>query len=111
MRLLGGRARMFVQTICALVGLTLFLPASVTAAVHVVVIDRMKYGAVPPLEVGDTVIFENKDLFRHTVTASNGSFNLDLLPGAGGSLHINSAGRAVFYCKYHPDMRGIMVAK
>lgn len=87
------------------------VPAPAAAATHVVVIDQMKYSAVPPLSVGDTVTFVNKDMFRHTVTAANNRFNLDLMPGARGSLRINSAGRAAFYCKYHPGMRGIMVAK
>jgi plastocyanin len=87
------------------------VPASAAAATHVVVIDQMKYSPVPPLSVGDTITFVNKDMFRHTVTAPNNSFNLDLMPGARGSVRINSAGRAVFYCKYHPGMRGIMVAK
>jgi plastocyanin len=87
------------------------LPGPVAAATHVVVIDQMKFEPVPPLKVGDTVTFLNKDIFRHTVTASNNSFNLDLMPGASGSLHINSAGRAVFTCKYHPGMRGSMIAK
>jgi plastocyanin len=71
----------------------------------------MKYGAVPPLKAGDVVTFVNKDLFRHTVTAINNSFNLDLMPGAQGSLRINSAGRMAIYCKYHPGMRGLMVAQ
>jgi plastocyanin len=87
------------------------VPASAAAATHVVVIDQMKYSPVPPLSVGDTITFVNNDMFRHTVTAPNNSFNLDLMPGARGSVRINSAGRAVFYCKYHPGMRGIMVAK
>lgn len=86
-------------------------PAPAAAATHVVVIDQLKYAPVPPLKVGDVVTFVNKDLFRHTVTASNNSFNLDLMPGARGSLRINSAGRAAFYCKYHPGMRGSMTAK
>lgn len=91
------------------------LPVSATApaaaATHVVVIDQMQYAPVPPLKVGDTVTFVNKDMFRHTVTAKNNSFNLDLKPGERGSIHINSAGRMPFYCKYHPGMRGTMVAK
>lgn len=91
--------------------LPVLAPAPAAAATHVVVIDQMKYAPVPPLKVGDTVVFENKDMFRHTVTASNNSFNIDLMPGARGSLHINSPGRATFYCKYHPGMRGTMVAK
>lgn len=100
--------------LCAVAACALLPPvfaAPAAAATWVVVIDQMKFGAVPPLEVGDTVIFVNKDMFRHSVTASNNSFNLDLNPGTRGSLHVNSAGRMTFYCKYHPGMRGTMVAK
>lgn len=86
-------------------------PAPAAAATHVVTIEALKYSPVPPLKVGDTVLFVNKDMFRHTVTASDNRFNLDLMPGARGGLHINSAGHASFYCKYHPGMRGIMVAQ
>lgn len=87
------------------------LPAPAAAATRVVVIDQMKYAPVPQLEVGDVVTFVNKDLFRHTVTASNNSFDLDLVPGARKSLRINSAGRALFHCRYHPGMHGSMIAK
>lgn len=86
-------------------------PVPAAAATHVVVIDKMKYAPVPPLKVGDTVVFVNKDMFRHTVTASNNSFNLDLMPGARGSLRVNSAGHMSFTCKYHPGMRGSMTAR
>ena len=102
------------RPLCAAVTGALLLvavPVPAAAATHVVVIDKMKYAPVPPLKVGDVVTFVNKDMFRHTVTASNNSFNLDLMPGASGSLHINSAGHAAFYCKYHPGMRGTMDAK
>lgn len=101
-------------TLCAAVTgalLSVAAPAPAAAASHVVVIDQMHFAPVPPLQVGDTVTFVNKDMFRHTVTASNDSFNLDLMPGARGSLHINSAGHAAFYCKYHPGMHGTMIAK
>jgi plastocyanin len=87
------------------------LPAPAAAASHVVVIDKMQYAEVPPLKVGDTVTFVNKDLFRHTVTATNNSFNIDLMPGAKGTVRVNTAGRSPFYCKYHPGMRGTMVTK
>ena len=100
--------------LCAAVAgalLPVALVARAAAATRVIVIDQMKYAPVPPLKVGDTVTFVNKDIFRHTVTASNNSFNLDLMPGARGSLRINSAGHATFYCKYQPGMRGTMVAQ
>lgn len=109
MSLFPRRLPLSVAVACALLPVAPPVPAA--AATHVVVIDQMKYSPIPPLKVGDTVVFENKDLFRHTVTASNNSFNLDLMPGARGSLHINSGGNAAFYCKYHPGMRGTMVAK
>ncbi len=108
MRMLPRRLPLCAAVVGALLPVA---PAPAAAATHVVVIDQMKYGPVPPLKVGDTVVFVNKDMFRHTVTASNNSFNLDLMPGARGSLHINSAGKAAFYCKYHPGMRGSMIAK
>ena len=101
-------------TLCAAATSALLLvaaPAPAAPATHVVTIDKMKYGAVPPLKTGDAVVFVNKDIFRHTVTSSNNRFNLDLMPGKRGTLHINSAGRATFYCKYHPGMRGSMIAK
>ena len=102
------------MTLCAAVAgvlLPVAPPVPAAAATRVVLIDQMKYGAVPPLKVGDEVMFVNKDIFRHSVTASNNSFNLDLMPGARGALRINSAGHAAFYCKYHPGMRGTMSAK
>ncbi|HXS49936.1 MAG TPA: hypothetical protein VN713_07395 [Sphingomicrobium sp.] len=109
MSFLPRRSPLCAAVVGALLSVGLASPAA--AATHVVVIDQMKYAPVPPLKVGDVVTFVNKDMFRHTVTASNNSFNLDLMPGASGSLHINSAGHAVFYCKYHPGMRGTMDAK
>jgi len=100
-------------TLCA--AATALLPVAVSAPAaaetHVVVIDHMKYAPVPPLKRGDVVEFVNRDLFRHTVTATNGKFNLDLMPGTSGRLTINSAGTAAFFCKYHPGMRGSMTAQ
>ena len=98
--------------LCAVAaGALLSVATPAAAATHTVVIDKMKYAPVPPLKVGDRVVFVNKDIFRHTVTASNNSFNIDLMPGKSGSLRINSAGHASFYCKYHPGMRGSMDSK
>jgi plastocyanin len=74
-------------------------------------IDHMKYGPMPMLKRGDTVIFINRDLFRHTVTAADNRFNLDLPAGARGQVRVTSAGTVAFYCKYHPGMRGALTAK
>jgi plastocyanin len=102
------------NTLCAAaVGVLLLAnsPTPAAAATHVVLIDKMQYGLVPELKPGDVVEFQNKDMFRHSVTANSGRFNLDLAPGAAGRLRINSAGTSTFYCKYHPGMRATMRAR
>ena len=72
----------------------------------------MKFGAVPAVKVGDTIFWVNKDLFRHTATAKDGSFNIDLPAGAKGKTVIRKAGAIAFTCKYHPGMKGVLkVAK
>ena len=60
------------------------------------------------LKVGDTILWENKDMFRHTATAKDGSFNVDLPPGATGKTIVRKAGMFAFICKYHPGMRGVL---
>jgi len=94
--------------------LLLIAPAAAAASqTHVVVIDKMKFGPVPAqVKVGDTILWENRDLFRHTATAKDGSFNIDLPAGAKGKTLIRKAGAIAFTCKFHPGMRGVLeVAK
>ena len=96
-----------------LLSLALSPPAVAAPKVHVVVMDKLKFGPVPAgLHVGDTIRWVNKDLFRHTATARNGSFNVDLQPGAIGTTKLTRAGMIAFYCRYHPGMTGTLaVAK
>jgi plastocyanin len=92
------------------------LPASAAAAaprVHTVVIDKMKFGPAPArLRSGDTIIWVNKDMFKHTATARDKSFSVDLPPGTSGKTMIRRSGTIAFYCIYHPGMKGTLnVAK
>ena len=74
---------------------------------HVVVIDKMKFGAVPAgVRAGDVILWVNRDLFRHTATARNQSFDVDLAPGAKARTRVKANGAVAFYCKYHPGMTG-----
>jgi plastocyanin len=82
-----------------------------TAAPHtfVVTIDKMRFGAVPQgVRAGDTILWVNRDIFRHTATARNGSFSIDLAPKAQGRTVIGTAGKVAFYCKYHPGMTAVL---
>ncbi len=99
-------------------GLTLLLsppalgaPASPTAGppprVHTVVIDKMKFGPVPKgIRAGDTILWVNRDMFRHTATARDKSFNIDLPAGKSGKTRVTKSGTIPFYCVYHPGMKG-----
>ena len=97
--------------IAGLAVLLLTSPAIAAAAprTHVVVIDKMKFGPVPAaVRPGDTILWVNKDMFRHTATARNGSFNVDLPPNSRGKTVIRAKGTLPFYCKYHPAMTGTL---
>ncbi len=89
--------------------LLLLLAPSLAAAAprtHVVTIDKMKFGALPAdVKAGDTILWDNRDLFRHTATAKDGSFNVDLPAGAKGKTVVR---KVAFTCKYHPGMRGAL---
>lgn len=77
---------------------------------HTVVIDKMKFGPVPAkVHVGDTILWVNKDMFQHTATARDGSFNIDLPAGKSGKTIVKHAGTIAFYCKYHPGMTGKLI--
>lgn len=94
------------------------LPASavVVAAAprtHTVVIDKMKFGAMPrAIRVGDSIRWINRDIVKHTATANDRSFNLDLAPGKSGTTVMRHAGRIPVLCIYHPGMKASLnVAK
>ena len=87
-------------------------PAAAAPRTHMIVMEKMKFGAGPAVKAGDTILWVNKDMFRHTATAKNGAFNVDLAPGAKGKTVVRKAGEFAFTCKYHPGMRGMLkVAK
>ena len=95
--------------------LLLVAPSMAAAAprTHVVTIEKMKFGALPAgVKAGDTIIWDNRDMFKHTATARDRSFNVDLPAGAKDKTVVRKAGAISFMCKYHPGMRGMLkVAK
>ena len=88
---------------------SLATPVAAAPQTHVVVIDKMKFGPVPgQLRRGDSIVWVNRDIFRHTATAANKSFAVDLPPKTRRTMVIRSAGVFAFACKYHPGMRGVL---
>jgi plastocyanin len=82
-------------------------PAAAATTVHTIIIDKMKFGPAPAgLRSGDTIIWVNRDMFKHSATARDKSFNVDLPPKSSGKTVIRHAGTIAFYCIYHPGMAG-----
>ena len=89
--------------------LLLSTPTAAAPQNHVVVIDKMKFGTVPAnIRRGDTVLWVNRDIVRHSATAANKSFDVDLPPKTQKRMTVRASGSIDFICKYHPGMRGML---
>lgn len=85
------------------------LPAPAAARTYSVTIDKMKFAPVTAkLRVGDRIVWVNRDMFQHSATAADHSFDVDLRAGAKGVTVLRRAGTTAFSCKYHPGMRGVL---
>ncbi|MES2147337.1 MAG: hypothetical protein V4491_05740 [Pseudomonadota bacterium] len=73
-----------------------------------VTVDKLAFGAIPAnLRVGDSIVWANRDIFRHSATAA-GHFDVDLPPGTRRRMVLRRAGAFTFMCKYHPGMKGML---
>jgi plastocyanin len=55
------------------------------------------------VKVGETVTVTNSDTAPHTVTARDGSFNVDVPANGKATVTVPKAGSHPYYCTYHPD--------
>lgn len=98
----------FVVALTAIVLAPAAASAKPNAHTVIVVVDKLAFGAVPSdVRVGDTLIWNNRDLFRHSATAK-GQFDVDLPPGARRRMILTKAGAFPFICKFHPGMTGVL---
>ena len=59
---------------------------------------------------GETVTFRNDDIYAHTVTADDGSFNSGLIPGGKTwTLKITQPATIAYHCIPHPNMKAQLV--
>jgi len=88
----------------------LLLMASGTAAPaaeYQIVVAKMKFGSPPDrLHVGDVIVWRNDDIFHHTATARDASFDIDLPAKSQARMTIERVGAVKFYCRLHPMMTG-----
>ncbi len=87
--------------------------ASAAPAVHTIVVDEMTFTpAARKIRAGDTILWVNNGVLRHSATARDDSFNVDLPPRSSRRTVIPRAGSIAYYCIYHPAMKGTLnVAK
>jgi len=70
--------------------------------------------ALPELTVapGDTVVWVNRDIVPHTVTADARQFDSGSVgPTAEWSFVVRERGRIPYSCTFHPTMKGVLVVK
>jgi plastocyanin/uncharacterized membrane protein len=80
---------------------------------HVIVISQMRFNpGTITVEAGDTVEWKNQDIFSHTVTADDGSFDSGLIdPGHSWQTTVNRTGTIVYHCRPHPNMTAQVIAR
>ena len=88
------------------------VPAAAAPPAHhdfTIAIAGMHFGPAPAgLKVGDTIIWVNRDIVAHTVTARDHSFDGTLEPRHSVRLTLRRAGNIAFYCRFHPAMQGVL---
>jgi plastocyanin len=74
-----------------------------------VTIDKIVYAPVSiSAHVGDTIEWINKDVVAHTATARDKQWDLMILPNKKQSVVLTRAGRIDYYCRFHPNMTGVI---
>jgi plastocyanin len=64
------------------------------------------------VNVGDTVVWVNKDPFPHTATASGAHFDSKEIPAEKSWTYTpTAAGEFPYVCTYHPTMKGMLRVK
>ncbi|MEH2624064.1 plastocyanin [Bradyrhizobium sp. AZCC 1719] len=80
------------------------------AATIQITIDNLVFApAEVSAKVGDTIEWINKDVFAHTATARNGDFDVATPPKKTVTSVLKKAGSIEYYCRYHPNMRAVLI--
>ena len=80
---------------------------------HTVVIENMRFNPDNlTVERGERVVWVNKDLFPHTVTADGKAFDSgDLQAGSSWAFLATTSGDYTYTCTYHPGMQGTLIVQ
>jgi plastocyanin len=94
--------------LCVVVGHATDKPAVAPFNTHTIMIENVKFNPETLIvRRGDHIVWVNKDLFPHTATAGNRSFDSGpIAAGASWSYVVKAAGQVDYVCTLHPTMKG-----
>ena len=67
--------------------------------------------AVAAVKAGDTIEWTNNDVVDHTSTASTHEWDVTIAAGKTGRVLVKNTGRVEYYCRFHPNMHGVVAAQ
>jgi plastocyanin len=84
-----------------------------TLVTHEVTIENMEFRPSHlTVHSGDQIVFSNKDLFPHTATADDKSFDShSIAPGASWKYRARRPGQFAYKCSFHPVMLGMITVR
>lgn len=87
--------------------------AQPAGATHTVVIEGMAYTpAKLSVKAGDTVEWVNRDLFPHTATAADRTFDSrEIAAGASWRYVVKKRGELGYLCTLHPTMKATLLVE
>ena len=76
-----------------------------------IVITDFTFAVAGPVAAGSTVTVQNDDTEAHTVTADDGSFNVEIAGGGTAEFTAPAAGSYAFVCNFHANMMGSLTVE
>jgi plastocyanin len=91
----------------------LLLAPCAAATTRTVTIENLQFSpAVLSVHRGDRIVWVNKDLFPHTVTADKRAFDSgSIAAGASWTYVVRKSGKFSYACTFHPVMKGSVEVK
>jgi plastocyanin len=107
-------ATMIAPFLLSAAAVSVSLAGDAAGATHTVVIENMQFQPkVLDVKAGDLIVWKNRDLVPHTVTAASGSTfdSGSIAPEASWSYRVTAKGNIPYVCTYHPTMAAQIVVK
>ncbi len=106
------RKRISIALLSAAMMLMVSCSSNPAPKTHTVVIDGFKFQpALLTVNVGDTVVFNNKDMVPHKAVAEGKFDSGKLEQGKSWTYTAKDKGTFNYICTYHPNMKGQLIVQ